>query len=481
MHDEMKPKMPVDDSEARMARSELYRAAKYSMKLFEMIHEGQELEGWVSAKITKSADYLDSVYHYMEYQVKFGQGGTATSLDDITSDATVVVKGEVSEEDDEQKMKESYEQKLQALLEGAMKKVKGKKAEDKKDEKMDEAKFQASGVRATDKKKGKVDKTERKVYFVKLEKDNKVKGVTTQAEEGESQGEVRDRVKRENMGWTVVSIREKATMDESKDEDAKKADEEKRKKEEKKKKIAKVIDEAPTFSGGAPAAPMPQSKIGGPKFSGGGGYTGQGTPANQAAKAQAAGAKPAASGSQWWQSLGKDDLAVAMIGLRQRIAWDDRILAQDTSNAEKMLADMQKDWDQQYPGENYDQIGQAAAAKMSAAELLKKQKAQTLGGKIKTAASNVAGAVKKVFQDVHTEAKKPDANKDGIPDYAQDGKGSKDLGKGKGGDKKDGKKGMSPAQEKFFGKKNESVKESVMESAELTDILKLAGRKPING
>ena len=29
------------------------------------------------------------------------------------------------------------------------------------------------------------------------------------------------------------------------------------------------------------------------------------------------------------------------------------------------------------------------------------------------------------------EAKKPDANKDGIPDYAQDGKGSKDLGKAK--------------------------------------------------
>jgi hypothetical protein len=32
---------------------------------------------------------------------------------------------------------------------------------------------------------------------------------------------------------------------------------------------------------------------------------------------------------------------------------------------------------------------------------------------------------------VKTEAKKPDANKDGIPDYAQDGKGSKDLGKAK--------------------------------------------------
>jgi hypothetical protein len=67
------------------------------------------------------------------------------------------------------------------------------------------------------------------------------------------------------------------------------------------------------------------------------------------------------------------------------------------------------------------------------------------------------------------EASKPDANKDGIPDYAQDGKGPNDLGKGKKpAAKKDGeKKGMSAKQEKYFGKKNESVsstKEMVSES-----------------
>ena len=57
-----------DDHEAMMARAELYKAAKYAMKLFKMIREGDELEGWVQAKITKAADYLDSVAHYMEYQ-----------------------------------------------------------------------------------------------------------------------------------------------------------------------------------------------------------------------------------------------------------------------------------------------------------------------------------------------------------------------------------------------------------------------------
>lgn len=62
-----------DDHEATMARAELYKAAEYAIKVFHMIEAGDNLEGWVSAKITKAADYLDSVAHYMEYQKKFGQ------------------------------------------------------------------------------------------------------------------------------------------------------------------------------------------------------------------------------------------------------------------------------------------------------------------------------------------------------------------------------------------------------------------------
>ncbi len=223
MHDEMRPTMsePVDDHEGSMARSELYRAAKYSMKLFQMIEDGQDLEGWVQAKITKSADYLDSVYHYMEYQVKFGDGSHASNIDDITGDAEVELPSDepVSDMDDEERKIDemtTYEQKLESLLEGAMKKVKGKKAEDKKED-LDEA----SGVRATDKKKGQVDKSERKQYFVKLEKDNKTRGVTTVADEGESQGEVRDRMKRDNPGWTVASIRVKDEIDEAAEKIAK--------------------------------------------------------------------------------------------------------------------------------------------------------------------------------------------------------------------------------------------------------------------
>ena len=60
------------DHEVQMARSDLYKAAKYSIKLHERlkgISEEQGLEGWVAAKITKASDYLSSVYHYMDYEM----------------------------------------------------------------------------------------------------------------------------------------------------------------------------------------------------------------------------------------------------------------------------------------------------------------------------------------------------------------------------------------------------------------------------
>jgi hypothetical protein len=63
----------VPDHEVNMARSELHRAAHASIalsKLISHISEEQGLEGWVQAKITKAADYLDTVYHYLEYEMK---------------------------------------------------------------------------------------------------------------------------------------------------------------------------------------------------------------------------------------------------------------------------------------------------------------------------------------------------------------------------------------------------------------------------
>ena len=69
--------MPEDDHEAAMARADLYKLAQYSAKLFKMIQEGQQLEGWVQAKITKSAEYIASVYHFMAYEMKVSEYGEA--------------------------------------------------------------------------------------------------------------------------------------------------------------------------------------------------------------------------------------------------------------------------------------------------------------------------------------------------------------------------------------------------------------------
>jgi hypothetical protein len=58
------------DHEVQMARADLYKLAKYAIKLHEMlkhVSEAEGIEGWQQAKITKSADYISSVYHSIDY------------------------------------------------------------------------------------------------------------------------------------------------------------------------------------------------------------------------------------------------------------------------------------------------------------------------------------------------------------------------------------------------------------------------------
>ena len=57
------------DHEVSMARKDVSRLAKYSSELEQMlsnVSEEEGLQGWVQAKITKAADYISSVKHYME-------------------------------------------------------------------------------------------------------------------------------------------------------------------------------------------------------------------------------------------------------------------------------------------------------------------------------------------------------------------------------------------------------------------------------
>ena len=59
------------DHEVQMARADLYKSAKYSIKLHEMlkgVSEAEGLEGWVQSKITKASEMLGSVYHHLDYE-----------------------------------------------------------------------------------------------------------------------------------------------------------------------------------------------------------------------------------------------------------------------------------------------------------------------------------------------------------------------------------------------------------------------------
>jgi hypothetical protein len=65
------------DHEVQMARADLYKIAKYAIKLHDMlkgVSEAEGIEGWQQAKITKAADYLGSVYHNLDYDMKFADG-----------------------------------------------------------------------------------------------------------------------------------------------------------------------------------------------------------------------------------------------------------------------------------------------------------------------------------------------------------------------------------------------------------------------
>ena len=63
------------DREGAMAKADLYKLANYSLKLFKKLQDEDQMEAWVQAKITKAADYIASVYHYLEYEMKFSEYG----------------------------------------------------------------------------------------------------------------------------------------------------------------------------------------------------------------------------------------------------------------------------------------------------------------------------------------------------------------------------------------------------------------------
>ena len=64
--------MPEMDNEGGFAKQQLHDMEQYSRELAEMLTDTTQLESWVQAKLTKAADYLKTVKHYVEYGMEEG-------------------------------------------------------------------------------------------------------------------------------------------------------------------------------------------------------------------------------------------------------------------------------------------------------------------------------------------------------------------------------------------------------------------------
>ena len=98
--DAMNPEMPQGgnnlpsvehEQEGAMAKADLHKLANYSFKLFKKLGDDDQLEAWVQAKITKAADYIASVYHYLEYEMQFSEYGHHLDNSDTLSEGQKAV------------------------------------------------------------------------------------------------------------------------------------------------------------------------------------------------------------------------------------------------------------------------------------------------------------------------------------------------------------------------------------------------------
>ena len=60
------------DEEGRMAKRQLSDITQYSQELMGMLQDETQLEAWVQSKLTKAADYIKTVKHYVEYGMEEG-------------------------------------------------------------------------------------------------------------------------------------------------------------------------------------------------------------------------------------------------------------------------------------------------------------------------------------------------------------------------------------------------------------------------
>ena len=107
------------DHEVQMARSDLYKAAKYAVSIHKMMKDISEMEGidgWVASKITKASDYLGSVKHYLEgmkfQDVELAVVPVAGDMTDAMTMDDVNEEEEKEEKPDMDKLRKALKKKL---------------------------------------------------------------------------------------------------------------------------------------------------------------------------------------------------------------------------------------------------------------------------------------------------------------------------------------------------------------------------------
>jgi hypothetical protein len=81
-----------DDHEGNMAKRQMFKTAQYAAEIFDNIQDGEEFPAWIQSKMTKIADYIGAVKHYLEYDHIMGEDLTKKQIKGRDDDAKSIMK-----------------------------------------------------------------------------------------------------------------------------------------------------------------------------------------------------------------------------------------------------------------------------------------------------------------------------------------------------------------------------------------------------
>ena len=70
---EIEPTHHEEDHEGSMAKRQMFKTAQYAVEIFDNIHDDDVFPAWIQSKMTKIADYIGVVKHYLEYDHIMGE------------------------------------------------------------------------------------------------------------------------------------------------------------------------------------------------------------------------------------------------------------------------------------------------------------------------------------------------------------------------------------------------------------------------